>query len=440
MRFSLLVINYSFYKIANAVVSFFILVMMSRLMGAEGYGIFSLMLVNVGFFNLLSSMGAEAGIAYHSAAGFATDRILRMLWKIILFQTALIFLIEFFHFELFSVNWLLASDSFRIGLIGILYFVIASVNEKYICLLNGKQMFLSTAGLILFCNILLLLALLVVPLFFTGGMQTAVYYIAFVAAGFVQAVVLIIIGNSIRRNRLDDTPSGTDIKAGSFLSYSVITYFANLMQFAAYRIDIWAIHYFKGPETLGPYAVASRLLQFFWLLPGVIATTLLVKIANEKERFESRMLHAVLRVTNGINLFAATVLLVLANWFIPVVFGKNYSGAVLPFLILTPGYVMFCNTVILAAFFAAKNKLKVNFGGSMLCLLTGAVLNLLLVPRLGAMGAACGTSISFIITTVFFLVKYRREERLSWRQLIIPFKKDFLILKELSPYVYRKES
>ena len=62
------------YRILNVIVVFIINILISRLMGVAGYGLLSLLIVNASIFNLVSSLGADAGISYNTAAGFIKGR------------------------------------------------------------------------------------------------------------------------------------------------------------------------------------------------------------------------------------------------------------------------------------------------------------------------------------------------------------------------------
>ncbi len=91
----------SFYRVANVLTVFLITVLLSRLTGATGYGLFSLMIANATFLNLVLSLGIEAGLAYHSASTILKPNILfRFLWVVVLFQLVAALIIEgiFYYF------------------------------------------------------------------------------------------------------------------------------------------------------------------------------------------------------------------------------------------------------------------------------------------------------------------------------------------------------
>ena len=93
-----------------------------------------------------------------------------------------------------------------------------------------------------------------------------------------------------------------------------------------------------------------------------------------------------------------------------------------------PGYIFFCFTIILAAYFAGKNKLLVNLMGSSICLAVILVLDLWLIPSIGMKGAAIASTVGYSVSGLYSLfVYFLHRKRIS--NLFIPLRSD---VKEIS--------
>src|SRR5437762_4011163 len=103
----------SLYRLLNIAAGFFITLFLTRLMSTEGYGILSLLVANASFFNLLSCLGAESGIAFHSATGdIQKGRMFTIIYSVILFQLILLLITEIAHYYITGHYWLINGKGF----------------------------------------------------------------------------------------------------------------------------------------------------------------------------------------------------------------------------------------------------------------------------------------------------------------------------------------
>jgi O-antigen/teichoic acid export membrane protein len=71
--------------------------------------------------------------------------------------------------------------------------------------------------------------------------------------------------------------------------------------------------------------------------------------------------------------------------------------------------MLFCNTTILAAYFAGKNFLRINLAGSAICFVSILVADLLLIPSFGMKGAAIASSTGYALSCIFSVTVYCRQ-------------------------------
>lgn len=213
-------------------------------------------------------------------------------------------------------------------------------------------------------------------------------------------------GTFLRRVGLRRAPEFIDRRvAGAMLGLGLKAYLSNILQFLNYRFDYWIVGYFAGFRTLGLYSLASSLAQVFWLLPKSAATVFLPVFASgERRDTESQAL--VGRLILFLAAAAATVAAWLSGWWIPLLFGRAFEGASRAFTILLVGGVPYTLSIVLASGLAARGLQSENTKASGWGFAATVLLDLLLIPRFGMMGAAAASSLSYLATTGYVLWRF----------------------------------
>jgi O-antigen/teichoic acid export membrane protein len=147
---------------------------------------------------------------------------------------------------------------------------------------------------------------------------------------------------------------------------------------------------------------------------------------------------SLIRGMNGLNIIIGLTLFFTSQFFIPLLFGKNYAESVELFNILLPGVILFCIATILASWFAGHNKLRINLGGSLLCLIVIAALDLWLIPLKGMKGAAIASSIGYGATAIYFMIVYCSTAGISPAKLFIPESNDGKYIIGIFRFIFSK--
>ncbi|MEO5683284.1 MAG: polysaccharide biosynthesis C-terminal domain-containing protein [Chitinophagaceae bacterium] len=406
----------TFYRLANIIIVYVTIILLSKMAGVAGYGLLSLMVVNATFFNMVSSFGADSGITYHTAnEAIHKGKITTIIFIILLAQIVIISITELLsynimgHFQLFKTGFAIY------WWIGCLFLLSISLTEKYTALFSGHYMFSVCNAAVMITNLLILLVFFLLFKFFR---EQNVIFLAgvYVALSFFQSLVLMTIFHSrVKGFFYFERVNRPEVKA--FLSFSGIVFLSNVIQFLAYRADYWFMDYFKGGEELGWYSLASRLVQIFWILPVLFAGIIFPQVANEKEKYKEYKMLSFIRILFVANFAGGMMSFFLAQWIIPGMFGEAFSKSILPFQILLPGVILFCPTTILAAYFAGKGQLRVNLFGSAICFFFVIMSDLMLIPSYGMNGAAVASSIGYIITSIYFISVYSRQTKTPLSEL-----------------------
>ncbi len=419
------------YRGLNMITGFLVMLLLTRLMSTAGFGILSLLIANVTFFNLVSCLGAESSAIYHSASQkLSQGKILTLIYGVFVFQLLLLVIVEVIMYTVTGSYWLFQGAAISNLLIGVVFLLVITLADKYTTLLYGLHQYTLANRVILFSNLMALAAFLYY--YFNVPTKNTLFYLGiYVASITAQAILLaisyhIFSGVSVKFLRVNRQ----DLK--TFFSYSFIVFVTNVIQFLAYRVDYWLVDHFKGASDLGVYALAIRLNQLTWAIPILAASIIFPMVSDQAKKYNEDKLLSLLRLINT-SLFATSVMAwLLAPYIIPAWFGDAYAGSVEVFRWLVPGFYLFVITIILASWYAGKGKLLVNLYGSVFCFALVFVLDLWLIPKEGLKGAAIASSIAYGSTAIYYVTRFCGTYQRSPVEFFIMKRNDWHAIKEIS--------
>jgi O-antigen/teichoic acid export membrane protein len=213
------------------------------------------------------------------------------------------------------------------------------------------------------------------------------------------------------------------------LGFSLMAYLCTIFHFLSCRIDFWIVEYYKGSKDLGIYSLAVNLAQMIWILPQAISVILLSYSGDEDKQKSNDNTNTLSRVALAIIFLAAPFLFFTIDFFMPLLFGIEYTDSAFLFKMLLFGIVPFSLTTILSSYFAGSGQVKVNLYCSFLGFISCLILDLLLIPKFGTPGAAIASGISYIISTTFIVLMYLKTTHTHLSALILFKKQDLNLIR-----------
>ena len=194
---------------------------------------------------------------------------------------------------------------------------------------------------------------------------------------------------------------------------------SNLLAFANYRFSYYAVVYLADTRALGVLSVGVALAEAIWLIPRSTSLIQYVALVNAPDK--RRQTHAALRGSRLTLLATAAAVLVLAavpaGW-LAAIFGPEFGAAHGVILALAPGILINGAGMQASTYFAGTGQYGVNNRATLLGLATTVPLCLLLVPRLGIIGAALSMTASYAAGVLYLVGRYRRAIHAEWRDLL----------------------
>ena len=194
---------------------------------------------------------------------------------------------------------------------------------------------------------------------------------------------------------------------GSLFSFGYKAYLGTVAASLHLRIDTFMLNYFLNPLMVGFYVISVAVVEKLWMLSQAVSTVLYPKVVAMKDEEEKkRFTPLVSRNTLLITILGALLLFGLSKWLIPFLYSEAYLPAVEPLQVLLVGIVAISMERILANDIVARGKPMINAYIASASLVANIILNIILIPEFGIMGAAWATSITYSLMAIVKLFVY----------------------------------
>jgi O-antigen/teichoic acid export membrane protein len=194
------------------------------------------------------------------------------------------------------------------------------------------------------------------------------------------------------------------------------------------HVDQLLIKLFINDESLGIYSVAVRLSEIWYFIPSAIVTSIFPIIISAKEKDEADYQEKLQTLYDGVSWIAiiiAVVVTFLAAPLVNIIFGQEYQAAssILAIYIWTGPFVFL--GVARSQWVLSENRTKIPIITSTMGAISGIILYLLLIPKIGGIGAAIGSVISYSVNTIiacFIYPPLYKTGLMLLKALFIPFR------------------
>jgi O-antigen/teichoic acid export membrane protein len=254
---------------------------------------------------------------------------------------------------------------------------------------------------------------LLVGLWQTMGLTVARAGVAWVATLGVWAVLLL--AAAVRDVGLG-TPDARLLRES--LSFGVRAWGGGVFRFLNLRLDQLLMGFISTEAALGIYAVAVNASEVLLYLPTSAALALLPLVSSSDVATGARLALRVFRALVVVTVATAATAAAVVPFLIPFLFGEAFRASILPFWLLMPG------AIGLTALLVFSNALVGSLSpgraslGPVSALATGVALDLVLIPRYGAAGAAAAASAAFLVGGSTALWLYRRRVGFAWTEVV----------------------
>ncbi|MCC2547237.1 lipopolysaccharide biosynthesis protein [Hymenobacter sp. BT175] len=278
-------------------------------------------------------------------------------------------------------------------------------------------------------QVLLLAGLLLLAFAGLQWRQVPVYYYATYAAYGLP--LLLSLAVLVRLPDRWQGGAGLGATARELAQHSRGAHLSNILAFANYRLSYYFVAHYTDAHSLGVLSVGVALAEAIWIIPRSTALIQYVDLVHAADKHAQigptlRIARLTLVVTAG----AVLVLCLLPAPVLAAVFGPEFGAARPIILRLAPGVVAIGVSVICSTYFAGLGHYRVNNLATTVGLLVTIPACWLLVPRFGIGGAAVATTLSYLASTGYLFYQFRRAAGAGVRALL-PGTADVRYVREL---------
>ncbi|HOE15448.1 MAG TPA: oligosaccharide flippase family protein [Candidatus Paceibacterota bacterium] len=381
-------------------------VIIARYLGPEKKGIYSVLMAFVSFLLYLGNYGITNALCYYSASGKIKEKelfqhafMLSALssLSIILIGGFLYFAIPKFHN--INISYITLALLFLVTSMNIFnnYFINIFLGQKKINFVNFTSLARNLSELFFIYFLIITLKL---------NILGAIY--AYIIASLM--LFLIIYQKSYKFLKFN-TIENNYKNLIKILSFGLKAYLSNLFLYINLYLDLFLIYYFLGATSTGIYSIASTLIRQFGFLPVAINQIILPFSVKDIKNSRSKILN------NSITILIIFYLIVFIMFYfygqsiITLFFGDQFSDSNNPLRILLLSMLPLGLWRIFSGQIYGLNLPEKNILSSGLAALINIAMNITLIPRLGIIGAAYSSVISYTIMCAVSYIQISKNRK-----------------------------
>jgi O-antigen/teichoic acid export membrane protein len=405
-------------KLSQTLLSFALAVTLARLLGVDGFGRYTFCLSIVSLLSIPSMLGGQQlltrEVSAYNAKGelhflFGLLRRIRQASAVASIVLALLATgVGLWIYQESLLKW-----PFLISML--LIPLMTAMNLQCAVLRGLRYVLLGQVGLVLLPA--LILFLIFCMFYFQRPALTPASALAAygVSAGLLVVATHVLIRLVLPKSILPIKPAYETFR----WMHSIMPFmFAGGMQLMDKEISVVLLGAMQGSEAVGLFRVAQRgsdIVPFGLLAVNMAIAPIIAELFSKGEK--QRLQHIIGKSITAVMAFATPVALVLiigGRWLLPFVFGKQYTSAYVPLVILCLGRLVNSCVGSVGVILNMVGLERLVARGITVAVLTNVILNVTLIPLWGPTGAAIASSTSLVIWNVLLaLWLYRKTGIIS---------------------------
>lgn len=189
------------------------------------------------------------------------------------------------------------------------------------------------------------------------------------------------------------------------------------------RLDVVMLQQMVGSREVGIYAAATRISEVWYFLPTVIVSSVSPSIINchgSSPGLYLRRIRKLYFLMAWLSVGLSLPMSLLSGWIVRTLYGHQFDAAGPVLAVHLWASIAVFLGVASSQHLLVEGLQLVSFYRTLIGVGCNIVLNLVLIPRIGAMGAAIATVVSYFVAT-FSMVFFRSTRAHTMHLLLAPF-------------------
>src|SRR5690554_885638 len=404
-------------------------IIIARTLGPEMNGVIASILVYPSLFMTIGSLGVMQSTTFLVGKGlYSDDQIKKAVMQIWVFSTI------FSLVTCFILLYYLTPSAYKISyvflaIIPIPFSLFNTYNSGYFLGKNNIQFF----NKINWVPSLLTLVFTILLVYFIP-LEIEGYLIALLFGPLVISVILIYKNQFYKFFSVNFQIELIKKMLGLGVIYALALLVMNLN----YRLDVILLDHLSTSAEIGIYSKGSNIIQYLWQIPMLMSTIIFARSAISKDGLAfSKKVAQLLRLSLIVIVLGSLFLVLFSELVIVGLFGEEFRGSITVLNYLVPGVILLTIFKVMNMDLAGKGKPWISLYIMTSALFINVILNILLIPKYHANGAAIASTISYACAGFAFLFLYSKTVDLPVKEIITYKKTDFDPILEMIKKIKR---
>lgn len=171
------------------------------------------------------------------------------------------------------------------------------------------------------------------------------------------------------------------------------------------RFDQIMIKEMLGDRALGIYSAATRLSEIWYFIPVLVTASVFPSIVNAKKTSEGNYIKRIINILKllvWVSIAFALFTMAFGQWLIVTLYGVDFHDAGKVLLIHAFGGIFVTMGVVSGSWYLSEGLQKYVFYRTALGSIINIILNLILIPEYGVIGAAIAAVLTQAVAALFF--------------------------------------
>ena len=405
-------------RILNALINLVILILLTREIGSEGFGVITIILIDITIIQLLVDLVAGSALIYFSSRTQVIKLLIpSYLWIITIvgFAWATFTVLAAYFPEFYA---LVVPSKFEYDIL-VLSLLNATMLAHYNILIGKKR--IGIYNIIFTIQILTLLFTLLYRIFVLNDPSVESWIISvFFAYGV--AVILSFISVISRLGEANLSGSFDVIK--KVFSFGLVTQLANILHIGNKRLSFYFVKMFTGLPAVGVFGAGTQLTEGVRLLGQSISLVQFSEISNTSDKnYAVSLTIKLMKFSVLLTIIAVIILLLIPTGVYGLILGSDFTDVKWVIIALSPGVVALSSNTIFSHYFGGLGRPVISLWANGVGFIITIILAILLIPSFGYIGASATASVSYVSSVIYQYTIFKKETGVKLKQWL-PEKND----------------
>lgn len=212
------------------------------------------------------------------------------------------------------------------------------------------------------------------------------------------------------------------------IKYGILPMLSVLLITMNYNLDTFILRFYVDYEKIGYYSVGVTLANQVWLIPDAFKDVLFAKTAR-KNCIEDLLLSIKINIYIGV--ITASGIVLFGEKIINILYGSHFLDSYIVTIVIVVGLIPMIIFKFINTLFVANGKQKISFFVLLASVVLNIIMNIILIPFHGIVGAAVASVFSYSLCGVLFLNIFKKEFKVKWKDIFIINKQEYLRFRNL---------